>query len=149
MAMSPTARSLAECRKRGWIAGVVEQTIPHTFIKRDFIGIIDIIALTGTGILGIQATSGANHAARMTKAKAEPKLAKWLADGGRFAVWSFAKQGERGKRKTWKLREDEYVIGMPKAGIVYGSSLWTAGVLIGDAVEYVFGEPIKLEASNG
>jgi hypothetical protein len=43
---SPTARTLAECKKRGWIAQVVEQTIPHTFIKRDLFGVIDIIAVT-------------------------------------------------------------------------------------------------------
>jgi hypothetical protein len=140
--MSPTARSLEECRKRGWIAGVVEQTIPHTFIKRDFIGIIDIIAIVpgeerigcaqciyyrpydgrpgeftcpscGTAndlspgrVIGIQATSGTNHSARVAKAKAEPRLAAWLGAGQAFEVWSWAKRGARGKRKTWQLREE-------------------------------------------
>jgi hypothetical protein len=140
--VSPTARALAECRKRGWIAQTVEQTIPRTFIKRDFLGVIDIIALTpskeqvgglccvykrpydccageytcatcgttntvvpGT-ILGIQVTSGSNHAARIAKAKAEPRLTAWLNAGARFVVWSFAKQGARGKRKQWRLREE-------------------------------------------
>jgi hypothetical protein len=141
--MSPTARALAECKRRGWIAQVVEQTIPRTFIKRDFLGVIDIIAVTqskenigglccvykrpysaGPGeytcdrcgvtntvipgkIVGIQVTSGTNHAARINKAKAEPRLSAWLAAGARFAVWSFAKRGGRGKRKTWQLREQE------------------------------------------
>lgn len=139
MSMSPTARTLKECRKRGWIAQVVEQTIPRTFIKRDLFGIIDVIAVTpskkaigglccvykqpydakpgehtcdscGTTntvtpgeIIGIQATSGTNHAARRDKALAEPRLQAWLDAGGRFAIWSWRKAGARGKRKTWTL----------------------------------------------
>ena len=34
--MSPTARTLMRLRSRGYIAEKVEQTIPHTFIKREF-----------------------------------------------------------------------------------------------------------------
>lgn len=141
--MSPTARALAECRKRGWVAQVVEQTIPRTFIKRDLFGVIDIIAVKPTKeqigglccvykrpygalpgaftcpecgllntripgeIIGIQATSGTNHAARIAKAKAEPRLRHWVDAGGRFEIWSWAKRGARGKRKTWTLRTEE------------------------------------------
>jgi hypothetical protein len=43
--VSATAKSLHECKRRGWIAQTVEQTIPHTFIKRDLFGVIDIIAV--------------------------------------------------------------------------------------------------------
>jgi hypothetical protein len=120
--VTPTARTLAECRKRGWIAQVVEQTIPKTFIKRDLFGVIDIIAVCPPGhyedgegplysstgvIIGIQATSGSNHSARISKAKAEPRLAAWIGAGARFEIWSWAKQGGRGKRKTWILRVEE------------------------------------------
>lgn len=103
---SPTQRSLAECKKRGWTAQVVEQTIPRTFIKRDLFGFIDIIAITPTATIGIQATSGTNHAARMTKARQQPHFAAWLAAGRTFAVWSWTKRGDRGKRKLWALREE-------------------------------------------
>ncbi len=106
MSQSPTSRTLQECRRRGWIAQVVEQTIPHTFIKRDLFGIIDIIAITDKGTLGIQATSGNNHASRVTKSLAEPRLSAWLGAGNRFEVWSWAKQGKAGKRKVWMLREE-------------------------------------------
>lgn len=141
--VSPTARTLAECKKRGWIAQVVEQTIPRTFIKRDLFGIIDVIAVTpgrvnigglccvykqpfdakpgehtcdscGTTnalvpgeIIGIQATSGTNHAARREKALSEPRLRAWIDAGGRFEIWSFSKTGVRGKRKKWTLRTEE------------------------------------------
>lgn len=140
--VSPTARTLAECRKRGWIAQVVEQTIPRTFIKRDFLGCIDIIAITPSKvqiaspccvmhapysgesftcrtcgktnavepsrIVGIQATSnnGGNHSARVQKILAEPRASAWLGTGAKIAVWSWAKRGARGKRKTWALREE-------------------------------------------
>lgn len=108
--MTPTARTLVECRKRGWDAQVVEQTIPRTFIKRDLFGVIDIVAITERGILGIQATSGGSgggHSARVAKIRKEPRVAKWLATGARLQVWSWAKQGPRGKRKVWTLRVEE------------------------------------------
>jgi hypothetical protein len=103
---SPTQRTLAECRKRGWPAQVVEQTIPRTFIKRDLFGCIDIVAIARdtSRIVGIQVTSGTNHAARMAKARAEPRVQAWVAAGGVFEVWSWAKRGARGKRKAWTLR---------------------------------------------
>jgi hypothetical protein len=125
-AMTPTARTLAECRKRGWVAQVVEQTIPRTFIKRDLFGIIDVIALVprsclclackvggactlptvSAHIVGIQATSGTNHAARREKALAESRLKAWRDAGGKFEIWSWSKAGARGKRKTWTLRTE-------------------------------------------
>lgn len=105
---TPTARSLEECRKRGWDAGVVEQTIPHTFIKRDLFGFVDIVAITPDGIVAIQATggSGGAHAARVTKILNEPRARRWLAAGQRIEVWSWAIQGARGARKLWTLRTE-------------------------------------------
>lgn len=108
MSATPTARALAELRKMGFTAGVVEKWIPQMKRRVDLFGIIDLIAvMPGVGILGVQATSGSNHAARIAKANAEPRLKTWLASGGRFEVWSFAKQGARGKRKVWVLRREE------------------------------------------
>ena len=110
--VTPTARTLAECRKRGWIAQCVEQTIPHTFIKRDLFGVIDIVAVTPDGILGIQATggSGGAHAARRDKIKAEPRAEKWIAAGAGLEIWSWAKQGKAGARKLWTLRVERIEI---------------------------------------
>lgn len=102
---SPTQRTLAECKRRGWTAGIVERRLTR-FVTQDFLGCIDIIAITPDGLVGIQATSGANHAARVSKALAEPRLATWLAPGRTFAVWSWSKQGGCGKRKLWTLREE-------------------------------------------
>lgn len=109
--MSPTARTLAECRKRGWIAQVVEQTLGRTFIKRDLFGAIDVLAVTDRDqTLGIQATSGANHASRRAKILTEPRMRRWLEAGNFLEVWSWSKTGKRGKRKVWTLREEQIVV---------------------------------------
>lgn len=86
---------------------MVEQTIPHTFIKRDLLGIIDILVILPDRTIGIQVTSGANHSARVKKALATPALDAWLNACRTFAVWSWAKRGGVGKRKTWQLREQD------------------------------------------
>lgn len=109
--VSVGSKTLAECRKRGWNAQNVEQTIRipggRTF-KRDLFGVIDIVALNGNQTIGIQATAtSAHHAHRMDKAFAEPRLRAWLVAGNKFFVWSWSMQGARGETKRWKLREEE------------------------------------------
>lgn len=104
---SPTARSLAECRKRGWTAQVVEKWNMHAKVLQDLFGCIDIVAITPDGILGIQATSdntGGNAYRRVEKILAEPRAKKWIEAGGKLHVWSWAKRGGLGKRKLWELR---------------------------------------------
>jgi hypothetical protein len=74
-------------------------------VRRDLFHCVDLVALDGQpGSLGIQATSGANAAARLTKARELPELRAWLAAGNRFQVWGWRKVGARGKRKTWDVR---------------------------------------------
>lgn len=106
--MTPTARTLAECRRRGWLVQNVEQTIRipggRTF-KRDLFGVIDLVCVTPSGILGIQATGGGHNAARRDKILAEPRAKCWLEAGASLSIWNWEKQGARGKRKTWTLRE--------------------------------------------
>lgn len=100
-------RSLAECRKRKWTAGVVEKWNNHVKIRQDLFGCIDIIALTPNGILAIQSTSGAHHADHVAKILAEPRARKWVEAGGRLELWSWAKRGDRGARKLWTLRVED------------------------------------------
>lgn len=118
---SPTARSLERLRAEGFIAEVVEKVIPGCFIKRDFIHCIDIIAFRPESpvhpyaeawypreIVGIQATSGSNHAARRTKALDIPELKLWLQAGGQFEVWSWSPPKEGRK---WALRRERITLG--------------------------------------
>ena len=106
--VSPTQRALAHCKKQGWTAQVVEKWNPFARKKLDLFGCIDMVVLDGLpGPLGVQVTSGSNHAARVTKALDEPRLAAWLASGARFQVWSYSKRGKAGCRKLWELRVEE------------------------------------------
>lgn len=107
---SPTKLTCDELKTNGVAYGVVEQTIPHTFIKRDFIGVIDIIACIGGKIVGIQATSDSNHAARRTKAEAEPRLVEWLRCGAVFQIWSWKTKKEPCKKATYSCRVEELTL---------------------------------------
>lgn len=103
--MSPTARTLKLLRDKGYEAGVVERFNSFTKQRHDLLGCIDIVACKpGHGIIGVQACAGASHAARVKKSAAQPGLRTWLLSGGGFVVVSWAKQGARGKRKTWTDR---------------------------------------------
>lgn len=105
---SPTSRSLAECRRRGWVAQVVEKWIPQARRRVDLWGIGDIIVMDGApGSLLIQATSGSNHSSRVQKALAEPKLKLWLEAGNRFQVWSWKKVKGRWELRTQAIRLDD------------------------------------------
>ena len=53
-----------------------------------------------------QATTGANHAARREKLQAEGFIDLWKTAGARLEIWSWAKHGARGQRKTWQLRRE-------------------------------------------
>lgn len=105
--ISTGARTLSECRKRGWIAGTVEKWNPHVKIRQDLFGCIDIVAITPTGIVAIQTTVGDRHAEHVDKILAEPRAKKWVEAGARFELWSWSKRGDRGARKLWTLRVED------------------------------------------
>ncbi len=65
--------------KAGWLFGVVEQTIPHCFIKRDLFGCIDAIAIKGSLCIGLQITSRSNMMARVNKAQGLPVFEQIVA----------------------------------------------------------------------
>ena len=102
--MTPTARSLAVLRELGYVVQVVEQWNRYSKTRHDLYGCIDVLAVHPEhGILGVQATTTSNAAARQTKALAEPRLVTWLRAGGSFEVWGWAKRGKAGERKLWTL----------------------------------------------
>lgn len=112
-----TARTLAECRRRGWIAGVVERRIPFPKpqgTKFDFLGVIDVIAVEPgrIGSVGIQSTTntGGHHAKHRDKILAEPRALAWVAAQNRLELWTWAKQGPAGKAKRWTLRVERFEV---------------------------------------
>lgn len=102
--MTPTARSLAYLRAKGYTAGVVERWIAPARRRIDLGGFGDIVAWAPDGgILAIQATSddtGGNTGVRIRKILELPEAALWLASGGRIIVHGWAR---RGKRRFWTL----------------------------------------------
>ncbi len=102
--MTPTARTLAQLRKDGWTANVVEKYLTHARVRQDLFGIGDVLAIReGEPPLLVQATSSGNLASRVTKSLASVSLALWLSTGCRFACWGWSKKGKAGKRKLWAL----------------------------------------------
>lgn len=102
--MSPTERTLQWCRKQGWEADVAEKWIPQTKRRRDLFGFVDIVALTGEGIVGIQATSTPNVQARVKKIGAEvkDKAVAWLNSGGEIWVMGWKKYKQPVKRRYYR-----------------------------------------------
>ena len=114
MTTTPTARTLTECRSRGWPVDVVERWIPKTNLRSDLFGVMDMVALDGKpGVLGIQTTTTDNMSSRVAKITASDDAKAWLRAGNRIAVWGWAKRGAVGKRKVWTLKETDmgYIVG--------------------------------------
>lgn len=102
--MSPTQRTLAELRKQGYTAAVVEKWNMHAKIRQDLFGFIDILAMKPCeSLLAIQATSTGNVAARINKIHDAALSQDWISTGSRLEVWGWAKRGARGKRKVWTM----------------------------------------------
>jgi hypothetical protein len=101
--MTPTARTLKLLRRQGYLAETVERWLPGVNVRKDLLGCIDVLALRpGSPILGVQATSHSNVAARVKKAVALPGLQVWLACGCVFQVWGWKLQNGK-----WQVRQVE------------------------------------------
>lgn len=99
--MSPTARTLELMRERGYYAEVVERWIPGARIRKDYAGFIDVLAIGDHEIIGIQATSASNVAARIKKITDHENLIPVRRAGIRILVHGWGKRAD-GK---WHLRE--------------------------------------------
>jgi len=90
--LSPTARSLAWLRQRGFLAAVTETWVPGANVRRDLFGFGDILAAkAGEPVLLVQTTSAANVAARLRKIQETPAAALWL-QVGRIEVHGWARR---------------------------------------------------------
>jgi hypothetical protein len=97
---SPTQRTLAELRERGYpLVQVVEKWNPYARVRQDLFGIIDVVAV-GEDIVGVQATSASNVAKRVAKITDSPALPVLRKAGIRVLV-----HGWRKSKGKWKLRE--------------------------------------------
>lgn len=109
--MTPTQRTLKYYRDAGFTCAVTEKWNPYAKIRQDLLGFIDIIAITTGRTIGIQTTSGSNHAARREKIKGLPDARKWLLANNEIHVASWSKRKPRGqKRALWALRIEEITL---------------------------------------
>lgn len=109
---SPTAQTLNQLRKLGYMVQVVERWNAFAGKRQDLFSCIDVLACGPNMTVGIQATVTGSMNKRISKILDDPKVRekaqKWLKDSHRkLYVWGWAKRGPRGKRKVWTLKEAE------------------------------------------
>lgn len=100
MALSPTQRTLRALRNRGLICEIVEKFIsfPSPGHRKDLFGIIDILALSQDGIIGIQ-SCGDSFGQHLQKIKETELTEEWLnTPGTSLELWAWSKR----KRKLSK-----------------------------------------------
>ena len=111
--MSPTQRTLAELRKQGYRAGIVERWLRYagTFGKRqDLFGIIDIIAISPYITLGVQccSTGMQEHWNKLTVEKNQESY-DWLQSPDRkLQIWGWRKLRKKGLIKSGAKKKGHY-----------------------------------------
>ncbi len=101
--MTPTARTLALLRRRGFRADVCEHRLPRCCITRDLFGFADLIYLDPErGIVAVQVTTTSNRSARRKKMAACPGTREWLTTGGLVELWAWRKR-RKGRRMLWTV----------------------------------------------
>jgi hypothetical protein len=100
---SPTQRTLAEMRKRGFLCAVVEKWNPHARIRQDLFGFIDILCVGNREIVGVQACNGNNGdvAERIRKIADHDNVGAVREAGIRILVHGWAKRANG----RYELRE--------------------------------------------
>lgn len=99
--MSPTQRTLAEMRSRGYTAQVVEKWNPWAKIRQDLFGFIDVLCVGNGETVAVQCTSGSNVASRVKKIADSDDMPTIRKAGWRILVHGWRKDA-KGK---WVLRE--------------------------------------------
>lgn len=86
---NPTQRTLARLKADGYRAAVVEKWNPHSRTRHDLFGVVDVLAIRGAETLAVQATSGSNVAARVTKMEESDALPDMREAGWTIQVWGW------------------------------------------------------------
>jgi hypothetical protein len=102
---SPTSRTLDRLKKHGYHASVVERYVAPCRQRFDCFGFGDVAAIRRDqpGVLLIQATSGSNLAARVSKIMDLEAAKDFLLSGNRIECWGWVKKGKQGARKLWAV----------------------------------------------
>ena len=104
-------------REQGYDAEVVERWVPGANVRHDLFGFIDIIAFRGAQVIGIQATTMHNMAARYKKILDNPIATRWLAAGCEIRIVGWRKFTKKVNGKLWHPSE----INVLEGEIAYGA----------------------------
>lgn len=102
--LSPTARTLALCKRKGWIAEIVERWIPMARKRKDLFGFTDIVIVRDKKLILLQVTTGSNVHARMKKILESPLAPRVLEIPSiEIEVWGWREKKIKGS-STWEPR---------------------------------------------
>lgn len=120
--MTPTQRTLALLRERGWRHDIVERfnrfVGPHGQ-RHDFCHMFDIIAFApSVGIVGVQSCGQAysDHVTKLLSDVCAPALREWLLSGGKAELIGWRKKkavlcnGKKGNSYRWYPRVADIVL---------------------------------------
>lgn len=105
---SPMERTLERLRELKFEPYIVEKWNPFARVRQDAYGIADVLAygpvghVNFGGIWLVQTTTWDNRLAHYKKIQESEHLKPWLANGGRFLLLTWGKEG-----KFWKERWEE------------------------------------------
>lgn len=118
MAVSPTQRALADCKRLGMRAAIVEKWLAHTRQRKDVWGFGDLLVLDGKpGSVLVQVCARASAAVRIAKILSDPcrsAARDWVAAGNRVEVWDYAINKTEGGRRRYTRRVTSITIDMLK-----------------------------------
>ena len=97
--MSPTQRSLAFLRGRGYRVAICEHWNHYAQKRQDLWGIIDLLAIKPGEVLGVQVTSYSNVSKHLTKIAESEAAPDIRAAGIKIEVHGWHKNG-----KVWEPR---------------------------------------------
>lgn len=127
---SPLERSKALLEKQGYHVWKVERPATMWAPTLDLFNCMDLVAIRDdrSGVLGIQCCGEdvAPHIHKILEGYTKQKikngelveetippnqyLKTWLNGGNGFFIWGWRLRGDRGKRKTYQLREVEFIV---------------------------------------
>lgn len=99
--LSPTQRTMALMRERGYKVEVTERWNPFAKCRQDLFGFIDLLCLKEGEVCGVQATSYSNISARVKKIAEHEHVGAVRAAGIRILVIGW----QKGRDNKWTFRE--------------------------------------------
>jgi hypothetical protein len=111
-------RSKKLLEDQGFKVAIVEHWNQWAQKRQDLYGLADLVAVKGDrhGTTYVQAC-GEDCQAHIEKMMENTVLPDILQAGNPVFLWAWRKRGERGKRKTWELREVEFLL--EKGGVIH------------------------------